>query len=197
VVGGFAKIPEFIASFKPFEDFLGPVFSSEATQRVMESGIHNHGIEAMFAGFAFVMVVVGWYSADLMYRQHKIDPERFSSMFGGAAYDLVYNKYYIDEIYQALVIQPYIALCFAFAWFDRNIIDGIVNLAARIAVLASWFSGLIDTYIVDGLVNLASNETLAIGGRLRRLQTGSINGYLYGILAGVMIILLVRAMLHV
>jgi NADH-quinone oxidoreductase subunit L len=194
VFGGLPKIPEFIASFKPFETVLDPVFSSEATRRVMESGIHSHGTEAMFAGFAFVMVIVGWFTADMMYRQHRINPERFSSVFGGALYDLVYNKYYVDEIYNALVIQPYLALCFACAWFDLHIIDGFVNLMATLVVITSWISGLIDTYIVDGLVNLASNETLAIGGRLRRLQTGSINGYLYGILAGVMIILLVRAM---
>src|SRR5579863_5065855 len=194
VFGGLPKIPEFIATFKPFETFLDPVFSSEVTRQLTESGIHSHSIEALFAVFAFVMVVGGWYTADLMYRQHRLDPERFSSMFGGVAYDLVLNKYYIDEIYNALVVQPYLALCFAFAWFDLHIIDGIVNLAATIAVMLSMLSGLIDTYIVDGLVNLASNETLAIGGRLRRLQTGSINGYLYGILAGVMVILLVRAM---
>jgi NADH-quinone oxidoreductase subunit L len=79
------------------------------------------------------------------------------------------------------------------AWFDANIIDGVVNLAARVIVFMSWLSGLFDHYIVDGLVNFASNLTLDVGGRLRRLQTGSINGYLYGILAAVMLILLVRA----
>jgi len=68
-----------------------------------------------------------------------------------------------------------------------------VNLAGRITVLVSWISGAIDTYIVDGLVNYMSNFTLDVGGRLRRLQTGSINGYLYGFLAAVMLILLVRA----
>jgi hypothetical protein len=46
-------------------------------------------------------------------------------------------------------------------------------------------------------VNLASLATLEAGGRLRKLQTGSINGYLYGILAAVMVILLARAMLRV
>src|ERR1700683_1402195 len=93
VFGGLPKIPEFIATFKPFETFLDPVFSSEATRRVTEAGIHNHGIEAMFAGFAFVMVIVGWLTADMMYRRHRLDPERFSTMFGGKLYDLVYNKY--------------------------------------------------------------------------------------------------------
>jgi hypothetical protein len=51
--------------------------------------------------------------------------------------------------------------------------------------------------VVDGLVNLASNVTLNFGTRVRRLQTGSINGYLYAILAAVMLILLVRTMLRV
>ena len=58
-------------------------------------------------------------------------------------------------------------------------------------------SGLFDSYVVDGLVNAASLVTLDVGSRLRRLQTGSINGYLYGILAAVMVILLARAMLRV
>ena len=107
------------------------------------------------------------------------------------------NKYYVDEIYQFAIINPYLALTRAMAWFDLHIIDGIVNLAGTLTVLGAWMSGLFDNYIVDGLINAASNATLGIGGRLRRLQTGSINGYLYGILAGVMIILLVRAMFRV
>jgi NADH-quinone oxidoreductase subunit L len=94
------------------------------------------------------------------------------------------------------VVQPYLLACRALAWFDSNIIDGVVNLSARITVVVSMISGLIDTYIVDGLVNFASNFTLDVGGRLRRLQTGSINGYLYGILAAVMLILLVRAVVR-
>src|SRR5271156_803354 len=48
VFGGLPKIPEFIATFKPFETFLDPVFNSEVTRAVTESGIHNHGIEAGF-----------------------------------------------------------------------------------------------------------------------------------------------------
>ena len=50
--------------------------------------------------------------------------------------------------------------------------------------------------MVDGLVNLASNVTLETGQRMRRLQSGSINGYLYGILAAVTLALIVRAVLR-
>src|ERR1700683_5389035 len=141
-IGGFVMLPEFIANFKPFEHFLDPVFSSEATRRVMEAGIHNHGIEAGFAGLAFAMVIVGWFSADLMYRQKRINPERFSSLFGGIPYDLVLNKCYVDEIYQFAIINPYLALTRAMAWFDLHIIDGIVNLVGTLTVLGAWMSGL-------------------------------------------------------
>src|SRR5271166_90348 len=193
VFGGLPKIPEFIATFKPFEEFLDPVFSSEVTRRITEAGIHSHSTEAAFGFITFTMVVVGWLVADLMYRQQTIDPARFSQMFGGVLYEWVYNKYYVDEFYDRVIIQPYLLATRALAWFDSNIIDGVVNLTARVVVFLSWLSGLFDKYVVDGLVNFASNLTLDVGGRLRRLQTGSINGYLYGILAAVMLILLVRA----
>ena len=197
VVGGLVKIPDFIATFKPFEVFLEPVFSGTATRAIYAAQIHNHSIEAGLGFITFTMVVLGWLAADFMYRQGTIDPTRFSQAFGGIVYDWVLNKYYVDELYDFVLVQPYLWATRGFAWFDLHIIDGVVNLAASITVFGSWLSGLFDNYIVDGLVNAASLVTLDLGGRLRRLQTGSINGYLYGILAAVMVILLVRAILHV
>jgi NADH-quinone oxidoreductase subunit L len=193
VVGGFVMIPEFIGTFKPFEEFLDPVFSSEVTRRITEAGIHSHATEAAFGFVTFTIVLIGWLVSDLMYRQHKLDPARFSQMLDGVPYEWVYNKYYVDEFYNRVIIQPYMFATRALAWFDTNIIDGVVNLAASVIVFLSWLSGLFDHYVVDGLVNFASNLTLDVGGRLRRLETGSINGYLYGLLAAVMLILLVRA----
>jgi NADH-quinone oxidoreductase subunit L len=195
LVGGFVMLPAFIAPFAPFEKFLAPVFSSAATRRVMEAGIHSHAVEGEMAVVALAMVAAGWLLADLMYRQKRISPERLSVAFGGL-YELVLNKYYVDELYNLAVVQPYIMATRAMGWFDLYVIDGIVNLSATLTVFSSWLSGLFDHYVVDVLINLASNTTLSVGGRMRRLQTGSINGYLYGILAGVMIILLIRAMLH-
>jgi NADH-quinone oxidoreductase subunit L len=193
LIGGWLKFPEFMIAFKPFEEFLDPIFSSETTRRVTEAGLHSHSIEGFFAAITFLVVIVGWYLADLMYRQKRLDPARFSQMFGGVPYEWVYNKYYVDEFYNKAIVQPYLMATRALAWFDTNIIDGVVNLAARIVVFLSWLSGLFDHYVVDWLVNFASNVTYNVGGRLRRLQTGSINGYLYGILAAVMLILLARA----
>ena len=196
VIGGFVMLPAFIVDFKPFEQFLEPVFSSAPTREVMEAGLKRHGVEAGIGGVALAMVIVGWLIAYLIYRRESIKAERFSELWGGSVYRLVFNKYYVDELYDAVVIQPYLALTRMSAWFDANIIDGIVNFAGVLTVFGSWLSGLFDNYVVDGLVNYASLFTLRTGERMRRLQTGSINGYLYGILAAVMMILLARAMLR-
>jgi NADH-quinone oxidoreductase subunit L len=94
------------------------------------------------------------------------------------------------------IVEPGLLAARALARFDQQIIDGVVNLAAAFIRFGSWLSGLFDNYVVDGIVNLAANATLASGGRLRRLQTGSINGYLYGILVGVVLVLVARAILR-
>jgi NADH-quinone oxidoreductase subunit L len=197
VIGGFAMLPEFVAPFAPFEHFLDPVFATEPTRRVIESGLHDKTLEAMFAALSLAMVVVGWLLADLTYRTHRLSADKMAGFANGAVYRLSFNKYGVDEIYDAVIVRPYMMATRALAWFDQHIIDGLVNLSAVITVFGAWLSGLFDNYVVDGLVNLTANATLSAGGRLRRLQTGSINGYLYGILAAVMVILIVRAMWRV
>jgi NADH-quinone oxidoreductase subunit L len=196
VIGGFVNIPAFVARVHIFEDFLDPVFGSAVTRQVVESGIHNRAIETRFGALSLILVAAGWLLADMIYRRQTLSADRFSEAFGGTPYRVILNKYYIDEFYQAAVVNPYLALTRAMGWFDLHIIDGFVNLLATIAVLGAKVSGLLDYYVVDGLVNFASNLTLEVGGRLRKLQTGSINGYLYGILAAVMVILLARAILR-
>jgi NADH-quinone oxidoreductase subunit L len=195
VLGGFVMLPRFIADFAPFEVFLAPVFASPQTRAIIENTAHPD-LEIYFAVASLALVWVGWLLADACYRTRRLDPQRMAAFAGGRFYQLSLNKYYVDELYDLAIVQPYLLMTRALAWFDLHIIDGVVNLAAALTVIGAWLSGLIDNYIVDGLVNLAANATLAAGGRLRRLQTGSINGYLYGILAAVMLILLFRAILR-
>jgi NADH-quinone oxidoreductase subunit L len=194
LVGGMVLIPPFIVRFDPFERFLEPVFSSPQTQ-VFAHVVQSRPVEAGLGGLSLLIVFFGWLLADLIYRTGRLSADRMAET-AGPLYRLSFNKYYVDELYDAAIVRPYMMASAAAAWFDIHIIDGIVNLAAATIVFVSWISGLFDNYIVDGLVNLAANSTLAAGGRLRRLETGSINGYLYGILAAVMVILLVRAIVR-
>jgi NADH-quinone oxidoreductase subunit L len=46
-------------------------------------------------------------------------------------------------------------------------------------------TGAIDHYLVDGAVNYVAEGTLAFGNRLRKVQTGRVQSYVYGLLGGV------------
>ncbi len=194
VVGGFVLLPKFVAEFNPFNQFLAPVFSFPQSQALAIESHENY--EGLFALISLVVVITGWFLADSMYRAKRFNPETAAAFAGGVFYRFSLNKYYIDEAYNFTAVQPYILATRALAWFDLHIIDAVVNFAAFLTVIGAWLSGLFDNYIVDGLINLTADATLAAGARLRRLQTGSINGYLYGILAAVMLILLVRAIMR-
>jgi NADH-quinone oxidoreductase subunit L len=77
------------------------------------------------------------------------------------------------------------------AWAARGYgLDGLYEVLYRGAVLAlARLVGWIDRYLVDGLVNVASAVTLRAGSDLRRLQTGRAQDYLYGVTAGVLLVL--------
>jgi NADH-quinone oxidoreductase subunit L len=100
-------------------------------------------------------------------------------------FTLMQNKYYVDEIYQATVIKAFLWLRIVFAEMDRWIVDGIVNGVSVAGRLASQITGNIDKYLVDGAVNFVAEGTLKAGGKLRSLQTGRIQNYVYGLLGGV------------
>ena len=167
---------------------------------VLGGSLFNHWLEPVLAGsqpvhhgsaglewglmtFSVAVAGAGFYLAYLIYYRESINPERFSSFAGGLPYRLLYNKYYVDEIYAFVFIRGTLLLARLGAAIDRYVIDFIVDGSAKTTVFISWLDGLFDKYIIDGIVNLIANVTFAFGDRLRRVQTGNINSYLYVILA--------------
>jgi len=138
------------------------------------------------------VALTGILIARAMYLTKSLSPDSVAKLFGGKLYDLVYNKYWIDEIYGVVFVNGLLLVTRVSAAFDTYIIDGIVNGAAAVVRGVSWFNGLLDKYVVDGAVNAVAFVTMGIGGRFRRLQTGSINGYLYAVVAGVLVVMVVR-----
>ncbi len=71
--------------------------------------------------------LIGIYIAYLLYIRKAVDPEKIKSMFK-PIYALSYNKVYIDEIYDFLIVKPLLAF-FNFLWkvVDIKVIDGAVN----------------------------------------------------------------------
>jgi NADH-quinone oxidoreductase subunit L len=179
-LGGFVGIPHV------FNDWLAPVMGAHG----VENETHPAGGElALELGLMAVSVAVaftGIFLAYLMYYARRIQPETFSELAGGAPYRVLLNKYYVDELYDLVFVRGTLALCNAAAWFDRNVIDGIVNGAAVVVRGISQVGGLIDKYIVDGAVNGVADVTWAIGRRARAVQTGAITSYLFVVAIGVL-----------
>jgi NADH-quinone oxidoreductase subunit L len=100
-------------------------------------------------------------------------------------FEAIQNKYWVDEIYQATVIAWALKLRLILADMDRWVVDGIVNGAGVLGKGAAWVTGAIDHYLVDGAVNFVAEGTLSAGQRLRQVQTGRIQSYVYGLLGGV------------
>jgi NADH-quinone oxidoreductase subunit L len=177
-LGGFVGIPHV------FNDWLAPVMGAHAPgeghhepQLALELGLMAVSVTIAFCGIAL---------AYLMYYRRSIQPETFSELAGGAPYRVLLNKYYVDELYDLVFVRGTLLLCNAAAWFDRTIIDGVVNGAAVLVRGVSQIGGLIDTYIVDGAVNGVADVTWAVGRRARAIQTGAITSYLYVVAIGVL-----------
>jgi NADH-quinone oxidoreductase subunit L len=71
-----------------------------------------------------------------------------------------------------------------------------VNFAGAVTRVFANIDGAIDKYIVDGAVNAVANVTIEGGRALRRVQTGRIQTYLYGALAGGLVVILLNFLVH-
>jgi NADH-quinone oxidoreductase subunit L len=185
VLAGFLGTPASLGGSNLFDRWMGPVFTGGHGHGAHEA---THAVESM--EYLLMVASVGIAGAGIalayqMYYRGTLSAEVFSSAAGGVPYDLVYNKYYVDEIYQATVVRGSLALCWLGASFDRYVIDYIVDGAARVTAFLAWLNGWFDNLVIDGIVNAVADATFAIGNRLRQVQTGSINVYLYVIVGAV------------
>jgi NADH-quinone oxidoreductase subunit L len=110
-----------------------------------------------------------------------------------AIYRLLWNKWYFDELYNAIFIRPVLFISKLVANFDRQFIDRGIDALARGARSVASFDDLIDRYLIDGSVNLLAAWTYSIGDSLRSLQTGKLRQYVMLIVIGtVALTLLIR-----
>lgn len=156
-IGGFVGIP-LIEGANVFHDFLAPSIAHMPGPAVH----HAMSFEIIMMVVSVLVAVVGIFLAYKMYIKQPELPDQVVSKVPGL-YDLVYNKYYVDEVYEATVVEP-IKNGSVFLWqeVDVKVIDGTVNGSAWIV---NWFSTVI-----------------------RKLETGYVQNYALGIVVGVAVI---------
>jgi NADH-quinone oxidoreductase subunit L len=103
----------------------------------------------------------------------------------------LFNRWYQDNLYEKVFPVGFtLVLMKVLAWFDQNIIDGVVNGVATVTIGISRFIAGFDTYVVDGLVNLIAGLTQFLGLIFRQFQTGRIQTYVVYVVIGVVILFL-------
>jgi len=146
-------------------------------------GAHHLEFSPAVAGISTAIALAGLLLGTAMYYWRSVPVDFLSRRFP-PVYKLLYNKWYVDEIYGALVIRPLIALTRGLFKFDLGVIDGAVNGTAALTVILSRIKRWIDIYIVDGAVNGVAWVTQFWGRAMRRMQTGHVQEYALVILLG-------------
>jgi NADH-quinone oxidoreductase subunit L len=167
---------------------------AEWLEPVIAHGEHHgsHALELGLMGISIAVAATGALLGYLMYYRATLSPDRFANFAGGSFYRLFHNKWYLDEVYQAIFVNGTLLLARLFSAFDKYVVDGIVNGTASLTRFISWLNGLFDDYIVDASVNALANFTFWAGNKFRRVQTGNINSYLYGILIAVLFAIIIK-----
>jgi NADH-quinone oxidoreductase subunit L len=95
------------------------------------------------------------------------------------AYRFVSNKYYLDALYDKVIVHSIAhPIANAAYWINQNVIDGIVNAVGRAGRrLGGWSYRNIDQRVVDGAVNGSGFVASETGESLRPLQSGRVNQY--------------------
>jgi len=143
VVAGYAGLPVVLGEkANLFDRFLEPV---------IHPGHEGHlsiGSEWLLILASVAVALCGIYIAYVFYLKSPRTPHRVVARFP-AIYRLLYNKYYVDEIYNAAFVKPMVNGSRAvYDTFDLKVIDGTINGTAA----ATGFAGKALSFIQSGLV---------------------------------------------
>ncbi len=148
ILGGFLGVPP---EGGVLHHFLEPVFHKAIE---LAGGHHHFGfIDVVLMVVSLAVAIAGWLMAYRFYVQNPQMPAQWAERWR-TYYDLLVNKYYVDEGYAAVFIKPIYAFSqVLWRWVDDFVIDGIVNLVGKIVELIGegvrWFqTGNVRTYAV-------------------------------------------------
>ena len=175
VAAGWMGFPHVLGGHNRIGAWLEPSFSaprvageaavSEAAAEAGETTEAEHAaLEKTLMGVSLTIAVAGIAFAYFVWIKRRRIADNVVREFPGL-HRLLLNKYYVDELYDATIVQPIKVASTEglWRWFDVRVIDGAVNGAAS---------------IVDGSA-----------GVLRRLQSGSVRAYAGSLFVGVVMIL--------
>ena len=147
IIGGFVGVPEvFVQGGEKLAAYLAPVVPTAHYEI-------SHSTEMLLMGITTVIAIAAIVMAWMRYRTYK--PER-ETAFG----KVLENKWYVDELYDAIIVKPVKGLgSFANQFIEKSGIDAIVNGVGRLVSYSSrqlrWLqSGQVGNYILLMVVSM-------------------------------------------
>ncbi len=185
---------------------LGPLLGGNPFHHFIGDFAKSLGIKAITVPFSWAPVLLstvlalggiflGWWvygRAGKGWQTHdQLDPlEAGMRKVGlGGLYNAMRNKFYFDELYDIIFVRFSLWLSRASAWFDRTIINGIVDGVGRFGYWLSHVSARFDSRFIDGIVNGVGSLANKAGSALRLVQTGQGQTYLLVALLTVLLLL--------
>jgi NADH-quinone oxidoreductase subunit L len=150
----------------------------------------NPRVAVIATTFALLAITVSWliYGRKPLKADEKDPLEKLGPVFTGMK-----NKWYVDEIYDFLILRPYRWLAHFLAqtldwdiWHDWFHEKGIRDTFRR---LARFLANPIDLGIIDGIANGLARVAQGSGSLLSVLQTGFVRNYALAVFTGVVVIL--------
>jgi NADH-quinone oxidoreductase subunit L len=158
--GGLIGIPEVLGGHHFLEEFLAPVFDDSHFRLVHHL---SHETEIILMCVAVTVMLLAIYFAYKTYVTDKKLPAAESEELQ-PVHKLVYRKYLIDELYEAVITKP-------------------------LNFIGEGLHKVVDNQIVDGLVNSCGYVVNGVSGVIRKAQTGNIGFYVFVMVISIVLIL--------
>jgi NADH-quinone oxidoreductase subunit L len=159
IVAGYAGLPAVLGGGDWFARYLEPSFGALPVEEVAEHGLEGT-LMILSSGLAFAGIGIAMY----FFLTNRRAADQVASRFSGVQ-RLLLNKYYVDEAYDATVVQP-------------------IKIVSQEVL---W--KFVDVRVIDGAVNGVGETVGGLAEALRRLQSGSVRTYAASLLFGVVMIL--------
>jgi NADH-quinone oxidoreductase subunit L len=156
-IGGVINLPPFLGGGAALEHWIEPVTAPATTFFRLE--LPHGSTELFLVGAAVLIGAVGLWAGWKATLRRPILPAAEAPQDTGLA-GVVYRKYYVDEIYDAIIVRPLVWLSRVVLWkgVDQGVVDGAaVNGTARFSQLLGWMgsrlqTGQVGVYVVLFLV---------------------------------------------
>jgi NADH-quinone oxidoreductase subunit L len=200
-VGGFMNLPGLHTFGNWLEHTIHLEEAAHAAEGAAEaaaSGGFNLTVAIVSTLLALLALAISWFIYDRRYKANlKMPPasrpdDPLRGMLG-PVFGVLENKYYVDELYWALILNPYINLSrflaetvdwrFWHDWFHDSVLVGGFRLIARLLAVRIDLGG------IDAIANGLADLTRWVSSQLRRIQTGYVRNYAMSVFLGVIIIL--------